>query len=321
VIQINQSFSSDTILTPFTGSSPVYSLSMSGGVNLYSDSSLVLVVLIDTCENHYLVFESYPLITTENMFDTLGACDETCFLDGVICDSLRIDIISAFLDLDSLKLDTNAMTNIPEMQAQAKWIRDSVKIAIMNQRIVEEKMYWRAGRTGLVQLSFHEKEIRFGKKFYGYGVEYYKGGIFEKLAKRATPIELGGYVGTFDWRDRHGAHDSLSPYWDGEMDTTGWITGIRNQEDCGICWLFSGVGTIEADLNLFYNIHDNEDPHHADVNIAEMDIWKRPDSYSNCTTNIGQIHWVLKSMIDRYRVNEDCFKYHENKDEDDCDIN
>jgi len=80
---------------------------MSGGINLLSDSSLVRVVLIDPNGNHYLVFESYPLITSENSFDTLDASDETTFLDGVVCDSLRIDIINAFLDLDSLKLDTN----------------------------------------------------------------------------------------------------------------------------------------------------------------------------------------------------------------------
>jgi len=107
VIPINQTFSSDTIFIPFTGSTPVYSLFISGGVNLLSDSSLVRVVLIDTYGNHYLVYESYSLITTENAFDTLDASDETTFLDGVICDSLRIDLINTFLDLDSLKLDTN----------------------------------------------------------------------------------------------------------------------------------------------------------------------------------------------------------------------
>ncbi|MBL7113715.1 MAG: hypothetical protein ISS19_17380 [Bacteroidales bacterium] len=31
VITINQTYSSDTILTPFSGSTPVYSLKMSGG--------------------------------------------------------------------------------------------------------------------------------------------------------------------------------------------------------------------------------------------------------------------------------------------------
>jgi len=63
VIQINQTFSGDTVFTPFSGSTPVYSLNMSGSVNLYSDSSLIRIILIDTYGNHHLVFESYPLIT------------------------------------------------------------------------------------------------------------------------------------------------------------------------------------------------------------------------------------------------------------------
>lgn len=54
VIQISQIFSSDTILTPFSGSTSVYSLSISGGINLYSDSSLIRVVLIDNWGNKYL---------------------------------------------------------------------------------------------------------------------------------------------------------------------------------------------------------------------------------------------------------------------------
>jgi len=80
VIPINQTFFSDTILTPFTGSIPVYSLRMSGGINLLSDSSMVRVVLIDPYANHYLVYESYSLITPVNSFDTLDASDETTFL-------------------------------------------------------------------------------------------------------------------------------------------------------------------------------------------------------------------------------------------------
>ena len=254
LIPIDQTFSNDTVFRPFSGNTPVYSLSIDGGIQLNSDSSLVRVILIDQYGNNYLVFESYPLITLTNEFDTLDAADETRYLDGVICDSIRVDIINASIDLENLHLDTNYIANALEFQAQAKWDNDSVKIKIMNQRILEEHMYWRAGRTGMVDLFFQEKELRFGTKFFGDGIEYYMGGIYEKSAHRSVPEESATYVGTFDWRSRHGASDPLSPYWDGQDDTTGWITGIRDQENCGTCWLFSGVGAIEADLNLYYNI-------------------------------------------------------------------
>lgn len=147
VIQIIQTFSSDTVIAPFTGSHPVYSLSMSGDVELLSDSSLIRVVLIDTWGNHYLIFETYPLLTNDNTCDTLDAADETRYLDGIICDSLRIDITGAILDLDWLTLDTNYIANAIQLQALEKRTKDSIKIDIINQRIEEEQMYWRAGRT------------------------------------------------------------------------------------------------------------------------------------------------------------------------------
>jgi hypothetical protein len=43
--------------------------------------------------------------------------------------------------------------NANELQAQAKWNNDSVKITIMNQ-LIQENMYWRAGRTTPASYSF-----------------------------------------------------------------------------------------------------------------------------------------------------------------------
>ncbi|MFH1298186.1 MAG: C1 family peptidase [Bacteroidota bacterium] len=255
VIPINQTFSSDTILTPFSGSTPVYSVNISGGVNLLSDSSLVRVVLIDTYGNHYMIFESYPLITHENAYDTLHASDETTFLDGVICDSLRIDIISAFLNLDSLKLDTAYISNAPEMQAQAKWDHDSIKIAIMNQRIVEEHMYWRAGRTSITSMSFEEKYRLLGDKYNWVGFDYYIGGIYEFIHKRVSGNPITNVVGSFDWRFRHGATNPESPYYDGDPNETGWLTPLEDQSVCGSCWAFTSSHTIADYCNLFFSDH------------------------------------------------------------------
>jgi hypothetical protein len=180
VINISQTFSSDTLFAPFSGTTPIYSLKAYGNINLYSDSSLVRIVMVDSYGNHWLLYESYPLITDTNSFVFTAGCDETCFMDGIIPDSIRIDIISAFLTLDSLKLDTNYIPNATELQAQAKWVNDSVKIAIMNQRIQEEHMYWRAGRNNLTQLFFREKEEKFGRNFYLEGYDYYFGGVYQR---------------------------------------------------------------------------------------------------------------------------------------------
>jgi hypothetical protein len=323
-IQINQSFSCDTVFRPFSGSTPVYSLSMTGNVNLYSDSGLVRVVLIDDQGNHTMVFESYPLITHENSFDTLDASDETTFLDGVVCDSLRIDLVNASLELNTLKLDTNYIPGAIELQAQAKWDHDSVKIIVMNQRIAEEHMYWRAGRTSRVNTFSYEKESVYGRSYNLLGWEYYKGGIFERINYRVQKgTYISQYVPEFDWRNRHGANVPNTPYFDGENTPpgktgTGWITPIKDQNwpTCGSCYIFSAVGAVEARKNLYYNTHNPNSYTHNDIDISEQDILSC--DYVNCGNNWftcdgGWPNQVLNYLRDyTYTVDEECFPYETN---------
>lgn len=120
IIPINQAFSADTVFDPFTGNHAVYSLKISCDAELYSDSSLVRIILIDQSSNHYLVYETYSLIALTDKPSTGGTCDETCFMDGVIPDSIRIDIIDARVTLNILNADTGYIANAPALQAQSR---------------------------------------------------------------------------------------------------------------------------------------------------------------------------------------------------------
>ena len=88
---------------------------------MLSDSSLIRVVLIDQNGNHFLVFETYPLITLNNTFSFNEVCNETCFLDGISPDSIRIDIINATLTLKSISYSYDYIDNAIQLQAQVKW--------------------------------------------------------------------------------------------------------------------------------------------------------------------------------------------------------
>ena len=324
VININQTFSSDTIFAPFSGSTLVYSLKAYGNINHYSDSSLVRVVMVDSYGNHWLVYESYPLITDTNSFVFTAGCDETCFMDGIVLDSIRIDIISAFLTLDSLKLDTNYIPNAAEIQAQAKLNNDSVKIAIINQRIVEEHMYWRAGRTSISVLSFTQKETLFGLKYNIEGYEYYKGGLFERLSRLSSqpcPAYTSTIVESFDWRSRHSANVAGSPYYDGKDDETGWITTVNDQDPCNYCWAFSPVAAVEARANIYYNSHDviNHNSH-LDLNLSEEQVARchyninpyQAPGHHPCTGTGStgfQDFDALDYMVNNYVDDSLCFPY------------
>ena len=276
-IQIGQAFLSDTTFNPFNGEYGLYSFKMTGGVNLLSDSSLVRVVLIDNRGNHYLIYEAYPLIETSYNYSLQDVCNETCYLDNIKPDSIRVDIINAIASIDQFTYDLTPIYNVHNLQAQAKWVNDSINISIMNQRIIQEDMYWRAGRTGLVKMNFSEKENLFGNKYNIEGFDYYKGGVYENIFRKCNSNSVGTHmVGTFDWRSRHNANDTNSPYYDGDTHPenlrSGWMTPVRNQYHSGTCWVFCALGQVEARLNIYYNSHYNipNNRHHYDIDLAEQ---------------------------------------------------
>lgn len=77
-------------------------------------------------------------------------------------------------------------------------------------------MYWRAGQTTITHLSYQQKEDFFGKKFNLLGFDYYKGGVYESLKKLSNTKQTSEYINSFDWRNRHGANNPNSPYFDGD---------------------------------------------------------------------------------------------------------
>lgn len=72
----------------------------------------------------------------------------------------------------------------------------------------------------------------------------------------------------WDWRNRHGANDPSSPYFDDDdSGFTGWITPIKNQAEptgCGSCSAFGTFGSFEAMINLYYN-------QHLDLDLSEQE--------------------------------------------------
>jgi len=125
MIEVNQTFINDTTFDPFPEKYPVYSLKMTGSVEFFSDSSLVRVILVDSDSRHFLIYEGYPLICSSKVFDIDGVCDETCFLNGITPASIRVDLIDASINIDTLNMDPEFIENAETLQTQAKWQQDS----------------------------------------------------------------------------------------------------------------------------------------------------------------------------------------------------
>jgi len=252
---------------------PIHGINIIGTINLNSESSLVRILLVDSSSVEHLIYEVYPLLATEGTFDISIVCEESCFLEPTIAQSLKVEVVDASAHIAEISfLDQPALLagEIPSARQEIKTFQDSVKINVLNARIQDKGLKWRAGETRVSRLSHNEK-----KRFFGFetvdrilnlqGFEYYVGGVFETLPRAAPPGVTNMVPDTFDWRNRHGANRPSSPYYDGDPLSSGWITPIRDQANCGSCWAFGATGATEAAVNLYFNDH-------IDLDLAEQDL-------------------------------------------------
>lgn len=300
------------------------SLEVSGSVSLNNVDSYARVILKDKNDNEYLIYEaSYPLTPENTPIQFTELCEETCILNYVNYDSLRIELFNAKMRITSLKYETdfekikpvvqNKGIDLTECIDEKKCIdvarsginslQNKEKIRKLNER---KNKKWVAGETSVSQLSYQEKEGLFGGELPNlYGFEYYKGGIFEipstqtiLAAQARSSSSLPSY---FDWRYRHGADNPNSPYYN---RGNGWVTPVKNQGNSASCWAFSAAGTVEALINLYFNQILN-------IDLSEQDLCSC--SGAGTCKGGGYTDKALKFIEDSGIVDEDCFEY---KDKD-----
>ena len=75
-INVNQTFTSDSVFNPFSPppEDVIYTFSISGTVSLHSSTSLVRV-LLNTDKGEFMVLESYPLISADTLFEGKELCN------------------------------------------------------------------------------------------------------------------------------------------------------------------------------------------------------------------------------------------------------
>ena len=211
---------SDTSVKHLNIKQPIYAFSVTGRIDLQSNNSLARVILVDTKGNEYLVYEGSSLMSDPRT-DLTNRCEETCALDAVTPDHIKIETVNATVRLTSVGYAGSAaeldnMVNmifrfftgksdssmIKEKQKEKKENQEKTKIEKLNKKIKEKGMRWTAGETELSKMTYAEKRKVFATKLDGtpldelpdlHGFEYYTGGIFEVPdLQKSSPEEAAG---------------------------------------------------------------------------------------------------------------------------------
>ncbi|MBW6459959.1 MAG: T9SS type A sorting domain-containing protein [Bacteroidales bacterium] len=286
-IPIDSTFTADGEIFPFGQVDTIYGLSISGSVQLLSDTSLVRVILTDSAGNEWMVYEAYPMIVGETSFDFENECDETCYLFDYLPYSVHIQIIDAIFHADSIHYSTSRDGDLSNLQYQSKRDKDVQKLFMMNYNIVSKGWDWIAGDNNLLSKYYNIKTTLFKSKKYNLqGFDYYIQGCFQYSG--GNPITNTGsiYPSTFDWRSKHNADVEDTPYFN--ANGLGWITDFSDQGDCGACWVFGPVASLEALANLYFNQHIN-------YNLSEQKVLCC--AYANPQHNVCEGGELNKSMI------------------------
>ena len=279
---VARTFWTDEELRSFSGQS-IVGLGIKGRVQFASKQGLVRIIMLDNQLHEYLVYETYSLIAPSDSFEIHNACRETCLLSPIVPSILKVELVDASVDIQSIV--TNHVTptiNIRrESAAQTLQQIQDVKAAQeteivdeLNRQIKAKGLKWIAGETPISRLSYSEKKALLSCLAIHpdtppnlQGAEYYIGGILDARTAQTTALVFqqgSALIDSFDWRSRHGANRPGSAYYDGDASGGGWMTSIKSQR-CNDCWAHSALGATEALANLYFN-------QHLDLNLSEQEL-------------------------------------------------
>jgi hypothetical protein len=251
-IPVDLTINENTQLDISESNSAISGLAVSGDISLYSDSSLVRLILVDHEDNAYLIYETCPILADSTQFSVAGVAEETSSLDQVIPFGLTVELVDASIHLKEI-LVSEGDGSTEEIKSERLQQQSRSKIRRINENIRQRGQHWVAGETSISRLSYREKHSMFGGRIPNFqGLEYYVGGVFVLPGATQGDPDLYGtksaaaapaesqYVKEYSWRNRHGED---------------WVTGVRNQLNCRCEWAFGAAGAAELMINLYFNMH------------------------------------------------------------------
>lgn len=279
----------DTVIT-LDCTQCISSAAITGQANLLDDTSHIRVLIRNSHNADYLVYENYSLLSESmsTQFSRMGM--ESIALNKIIPHSIVIEVTNAQLTIDCIHLSkaTETETQYADRCYAIQKEQNTFIVNRLNENLVRQGKTWRAKDTSISRLTYEEKKDLFGGKVPKlYGFEYYGGGIFtipQGAHRMVSTNSSSNCVDEWDWRNRHGKN---------------WMTSVKNQGICKSCWAFAAVGTLEAYINLYYN-------RLLDYDLSEQELISCRNC-GNCSN--GSAIFAIGDIEQYGIVEEECFRY------------
>ncbi len=320
-VAINQTFMEDSKsdvvagnIIPCAAPAAVYGASVDAKIKLLNEASLARVILIDEDLEEYMVYEINSLLAENTTISIKDVCHETKLLNGIKPVQIRVDLLAAEMVVEKMTFATAlpcVKADVFALQDQIKKEQHQQRIDLYNKMIKAKGEEWIAGPTEISMKSYQEKKCYYiGGELNPLpntqGTEFYAGGVMPGRTN-TPPVKFEApavsmYADTFDWRNRHGATNRLSPYYNSNSGgrVNGLCPPIRNQKSCGSCYIFASVGELECKYNLYYNKQ-------LDVNLSEQHVGSC--EYPGRMCNGGMPYRVSRWMVSDGIMDEASFRY------------
>ena len=322
---LNKTITKDTIIEMPKNIPTVYGIQVYGNVNLISDSSLVRIIFVENENQPVLLNEFYYPLFINGVHEIYLSEENDYFANGVKYGSFEIYIKDAELNVDSVVFyESKRERLIFDNLSYDEKINN--KILQLNINLEAEGFIWRSDTTLLKEKFYLRNYDYYGANSYAF--ELYKKGIYSPTIPEPIKGNTSStLVDNWDWRNRHGANNPASLYYDGDKDSVevyiddslryvtevgnGWLTKINPQmgnsgefsEQCHKgCFLFSPTNAVECNYNLYYNDH-------YDLSLSEQYIMDcSPNNTHNCY-KAGSVYGVIDTYKKFGVINDSCYPY------------
>jgi len=297
IIQINKVFNSDTVIDVFDDKKMIFGIDISAKTKLNNDESFIKVILLDNSEKQHLIYEANRFFSEDSVSGVEKFSDETAILNAVTPKSIKLLIKNAQIEIEEVRIytsfkdDSKLITNLKD---DVKSIHDSIKLQNIRAYIKKNNLKWKADHTSLSMMRYEERLNFLGEILFPPGLEFYSGGIFQSIVN-LPKAEVTKMVPEWTWRNRHGID---------------WTTPIRQQGECGSCWIFGNMGATEALVNLYFNKK-------IDLDLSEQNVLSCTDiPWGGCHFGIPSV--ALNYLTDHGTVDEESYPYLSKIEE--CDV-